>query len=460
MPGSPSAALADHPGLSPQEMEDIVHALVKAALAAGADAADAAVFEGLSRGVSWRLGKLEDSERSEGQDLGLRVLVGQRQAAVSSSDLSRAGLAPLAERAVAMARLAPEDPYCGLAPEDRLARSWQDFDLVDPIEPSTEVLLERAREAEEVALSVEGVTNSLGASAGWGRSGFVLATSGGFVGSYAATAQSLSCGVLAGTGDGMERYFEGTSARHGEDLDSASFIGQTAGEKAVRRLGAKKAKSQSVPVIYDPRLSAGLVGHFVGVITGGTVARGSSFLKDKMGEQVFAKGITIVDDPHRMRGLGSRPFDGEGVANRRWELAKDGRLETWLLNTATARQLGLETTGHASRGTGGPPGISTTNLYMEPGTLTPEELIADIREGFYVTDLIGSGISGVTGDYSRGAGGFWIENGEITYPVNEITVAGNLKDMFLNLTPANDLEFKRRTNAPTIRVDGMTIAGT
>lgn len=457
---SQSLKTSDTHGLSSQDKEDIVDTLVKAALAAGADAADALVAEGVSHGVSWRLGKLEDTERSEGQDLGLRVMIGQRQAAVSSSDLSKGGLAPLADRAVAMAKLAPEDPYCGLAPEDRLAKEMPDLDLVDESEPSTDRLLVMAEEAEESARAVKGVTNSLGASAGWGRSGLVLATSGGFVGSYGATSHSLSCAVLAGEGEAMERDYEGSGARHGDDLDTPEFVGRTAGEKAVKRLGPTKAKSQSVSVIYDPRLSAGILGHLTGAISGGSVARGSSFLKDRMGDQILCPGINIIDDPHRPRGLGSKPFDGEGVANHRTDLVKDGVLQTWLLNSATAKQMGLQTTGHGSRGTGGPPGISTTNLYLEAGALSPEELMADIAQGFYVTDLIGSGVSGITGDYSRGAAGFWIEDGVITYPVNEITIAGNLKDMFLHLTPAGDLEFKRRSNAPTIRIDGMTIAGT
>ncbi len=257
----------------------------------------------------------------------------------------------------------------------------------------------------------------------------------------------------------MERDYEFSSRRHAADLESAAEIGRRAGEKAVRRLGPRKVKSQSVPIVYDPRVSGGLVGHFASAISGSAIARGTSFLKKEMGKPVFAKGISIVDDPHMKRGLRSKPFDGEGVMNRRFHLIEDGVLTTWLLDTATARQLGLETTGHASRGTGGPPSPSTTNLYMEAGCLSVKELIADIRQGLYVTEMIGMGINGVTGDYSRGASGFWIENGEIAYPVSEITVAGNLKDMFLNMTPADDLEFRYGTNAPTIRVEGMTVAG-
>lgn len=258
----------------------------------------------------------------------------------------------------------------------------------------------------------------------------------------------------------MERDYDFTQARHAEDLESAAKIGQSAGERAVKRLNARKMASQSVPVVYDPRVSSGLVGHLAGAISGAGIARGSSFLKDAMGEQIFKAGLCIVDDPHRKRGFGSKPFDGEGVANKRYNLIEYGRLTTWLLDTATARQLGLETTGHASRGIGGPPSPGATNLYMEPGDLSAAELIADIKSGLYITQLIGSGVNGITGDYSRGASGFWIENGEIAFAVNEITVAGNLKSMFAEMTPANDLEFKGRVNAPTIRIDGMTIAGT
>ncbi len=446
--------------LSGSSIEDVVAALVKEAIKAGADAADALVAEGISHAASFRLGKLEDIERSEGQDLGLRVMVGQRQAAVSSSDLSRDGLQPLAERAVAMAKLAPEDPWCGLAPDDRLAKDFPELDLIDPVEPGSDHLIDLARTAEEAALAIEGVTNSGGAGASWGRSGIVLATSAGFVGRYGGTSQGISVSVVAGKGSAMERDYDFTQARHAEDLESAAKIGQSAGERAVKRLNARKMASQSVPVVYDPRVSSGLVGHLAGAISGSGIARGSSFLKDQMGEQIFKAGLCIVDDPHRRRGFGSKPFDGEGVANKRHNLIEDGRLTTWLLDTATARQLGLETTGHASRGIGGPPSPGATNLYMEPGDLSADELIADIKSGLYITQLIGSGVNGITGDYSRGASGFWIENGEIAFAVNEITVAGNLKSMFAEMTPANDLEFKGRVNAPTIRIDGMTIAGT
>lgn len=439
---------------------DIAAMLVERARKAGAEAAEAVVLEGTSLGVSWRLGKLEDVERSEGRDIGLRVFIGKKQASVSSTDLSEAALGPMIERAVAMARVAPDDPWCGLADPGLLARDWPDLDIEDKTpQPSAEALAAVAAEAEEAALAVPGVTNSSGAGASFGRSGVALVTSGGFAGAYAGTSSSFSCSVLAGEGTTMERDYEFSSKRHAADLENAKAVGRRAGEKAVRRLNPRKVKSQSVPIVYDPRVSGGLVGHFASAISGSAITRGTSFLKKEMGKPVFAKGIAIVDDPHMRRGLRSKPFDGEGVKNRRTHLIEDGVLTTWLLDTATARQLGLQTTGHAARGTGGPPSPSTTNLYMEAGCLSVKELIAGIKQGLYVTELIGMGINGVTGDYSRGASGFWIENGEIAYPVSEITVAGNLRDMFVNMTPADDLEFRYGTNAPTIRVEGMTVAG-
>lgn len=440
---------------------DLASMLVERARHAGAEAAEVLVAESASLSVSWRLGKLEDVERSEGRDIGLRVFIGKKQATVSSTDTSEAALQPMIERAVAMARAAPEDPWCGLADKALLARDWPDLDIEDKTPSlSAEELAALAAEAEEAALAVKGVTNSGGASAGTGRSTATLVTSAGFAGTYAGTSSSFSCSVLAGEGTAMERDYDYSSMRHKADLERPAEIGRRAGEKAVRRLHPRKVSSQAVPVVYDPRVSGGLIGHFAGAISGSAIARGTSFLKKAMGQRIFPESISIVDDPHMKRGLRSKPFDGEGVANRRMTLVENGVLATWLLDTATARQLGLQSTGHAARGTGGPPSPSTTNLYMEAGCLTVKELIADIRSGLYITELIGMGVNGVTGDYSRGASGFWIENGEIAYPVSEITVAGNLKDMFLNMTPADDLEFRYGTNAPTIRVEGMTIAGT
>jgi PmbA protein len=447
------------PSNDTRNAQDVLGSLIDAAKKAGADAADALYIEGVSSSVSYRLGKLEDVERAESYDLGLRVFVGQRVAFVSTSDFSSDALAALPGRAVAMARLAPEDKFAGLAPTDRLARDIPALDLEDPAEPGAERLIELARETEGAALAVKGVTNSEGGGASFSRHAVALATSTGFYGRYAATSHGIGVAVLAGEGTGMERDYDQASARHACDLRAAADVGRAAGEKAVRRLNPRKAKSQALPVVFHPDEAAGLLGHFSGAISGASIARGVSFLKDRMGGKVFAPGIRIIDDPHRLRGLRSKPFDGEGVANRRMALVEDGVLTTWLLDCASARQLGLETTGHAARGTGGPPMPSTTNLYLEPGKLSPDDLIADIKQGFYVTELMGMGVNGVTGDYSRGAAGFWIEDGKIAWPVSEVTIAGNLKDMFANLTPASDLQFRHGTNAPTVRIEGMTLAG-
>ncbi len=433
--------------------------LIAAARQAGADAADALIVESVSSGVSYRLGKLEDVERAESTNLGLRVFVGRQVAFVSSSDISQQGLADLPQRAVAMAKLAPEDKYTGLAPAALLAKTIPDLDLEDAHEPSTDFLVDSARAIEGAAMAVKGITNSEGGSASYGRSAIALATSEGFFGRYAATSHGIGVSVLAGEGTLMERDYDSASARHLADLESAEAVGRRAGDLAVARLGPRKVKSQAVPVVYDPREASGLLGHLSSAISGSSIARGVSFLKEQMGEQIFAKGVSIIDDPHRMRGLRSKPFDGEGVRNKRWALIEDGVLKTWLLDCASAKQLGLATTGHAARGTGGPPNPAPTNLYMAPGSVTRDTLIGDISEGFYITELMGMGVNGVTGDYSRGATGFWIENGTIAYPVSEVTIAGNLKDMFRNLVPANDLVFRYGINAPTIRVEGMTVAG-
>ena len=442
-----------------RDPQKILDAVITAAKRQGADAADALLVENLSASVSYRLGKLEDVERSESDDLGLRVFIGNRVAMISSSDFSEDSLAHLPERAIAMARLAPEDKFAGLAPRERLARTIPDLDLEDKNEPAAEILVEWAKTAEQAGLAVPGVTNSEGGGASFSRMAIALATSEGFFGRYAGTSHNIGVAVLAGEGTGMERDYDHASARHAKDLLDAEAIGRSAGEKAVRRLNPRKVKSQSAPVVFDPREAGSLIGHFASAISGVSVARGTSFLKDRMGAEIFAAGIRIIDDPHRPRGLRSKPFDGEGVANARRALIDRGVLTTWLLDCASAKQLGLATTGHAARGTGGPPMPSATNLYMEAGTLSPKALMADIKQGFYVTELMGMGVNGVTGDYSRGAAGFWIENGSLAFPVSEVTIAGNLKDMFRRLTPADDLEFRYGTNAPTCRIEGMTIAG-
>ncbi|MCC6919046.1 MAG: TldD/PmbA family protein [Alphaproteobacteria bacterium] len=441
------------------EALDRLNDLIAEARRLGADAADAIYVESASLGISYRMRELEDVERSESLDIGLRAFVGQRQAISSTTDLRPSSLKALAERVVGMAKTAPEDRYCGLADPAMLAKEFPALDLADDAEPGAERLKTMAAAAEGAALAVPGVTNSEGASASWGRSVVALATSGGFAGAYAGTSQSVSVSVLAGEGTAMERDYEFTSARHMSDLGDPEEVGRKAAELALRRLHPRKAKTASVPIVYDPRVSTSLLGHFAGAINGASIARGVSFLKDKMGQRVFAPGITVVDDPHIVRGLRSKPFDGEGVANARRLLVEDGALTTWMLDSTAGRQLGLSSTGHAARGTGGPPSPAPTNLYMAAGAVSPRELMSDIKQGFYVTELIGMGVNGVTGDYSRGASGFWIENGELAYPVNEITIAGNLTDMFARLVPADDLVFRYGTNVPTVRIEGMTIAG-
>jgi PmbA protein len=439
---------------------DHLQALLKKATGLGADAADAVHLRQISVSHAQRLGEIEKLERSEGEDLGLRVFVGKRQAIVSSSDQSPDALQQLAERAVAMARAVPEDEHCGLADPDALLTSAAlDLDIFDPSEPTTETLIEWAKSAEGAARDVDGVTNSEGGEADWSQSHVAIAATNGFTGAYSGSSFSVSACVLAGEGTEMERDYDYSVAVFGADLEDAAEIGKRAGERTVKRLNPRKAESAKVPVVYEPRVANSIVRHMTGAINGVSIARGTSFLKDSMGQQVFPRTISIIDDPHRPRGLASKPFDAEGLRNDAIAFIEDGVLTQWVLDLRSARQLGLTSNGRASRGTSSPPGPSTTNLHMTPGVLSPEALIGDIKSGLYITDMMGFGVSGITGDYSRGASGFWIENGELAYPVSEITVAGNLKDMFLNLTAANDLEFRYGTNAPTLRIDGMTVAG-
>ena len=440
-------------------LSELADRLLQAARKAGADAADAVAMRSVSQSIEVRDGAVEESERSEGNDVGLRVLVGRRQAVVSTNDVAGDGVAALAERAVAMARAAPEDRFAGLADPDRLARNIPDLDLVDRTLPDVGALEQAARRAEEAGLAVKGVTKSDGASASAGIGGMVLMTSHGFSGSYLGSRHGVSMTAIAGEGTGMERDYDYSSALHAADLDAPEKIGRSAGERAVERLNPRKVATKKVPVVFDRRVAGTLVGHLVGAINGSAIARKTSFLKDKLGAQLFAKGIRVIDDPLRRRGLRSRPFDAEGVAGTRMALVDDGVLKTWLLDSATARELNLATTGHAQRGASSTPSPGPTNLHMEPGIASPQELMKDIGEGFLVTDLIGMGVNAVTGDYSRGAAGFWIENGQPAYPVSEVTIAGHLLEMFKSLTPANDLEFRYGTNAPTVRVEGLTVAG-
>jgi PmbA protein len=445
--------------LDQSALSTLAQRLVEAAKRAGADAADAVAVRGVSQGVEVRDGRVEESERSEGDDVGLRVLVGRRQAVVSTNDISSDGVAKLAERAVAMARVAPDDQYVGLADPSLLAHEFPDLDMLDPVTPSVAELERRAVEAEAAGLAVKGVTKSGGASASAGIGGMVLVTSTGFHGSYLRSSHGISMTAIVGDGTAMERDYDYTSAQHAADLASPASVGRKAGERAVARFGPRKVETCKVPVVYDPRVSNSLVGHLVGAANGASIARKTSFLKDRLGQQLFNNSIRIIDDPLRVRGLRSQPFDAEGVAVKKLAIIDEGVLTSWLLDSATARELGLITTGHAQRGVSSSPSPGSYNLHLEAGEPTPAELISDIAQGFYVTDLIGSGVNGVTGDYSRGASGFWIENGEITYAVSEVTIAGHLIEMFRSLIPANDLEFRYGVNAPTLRIEGLTVGG-
>lgn len=440
-------------------MLDLLSDLVAKAKRAGADAADALAVDSQSVSYGVRLGKLEKLERSESTDLGLRVLIGKRQAVVSTSERGGAKLDELVQRAIDMARIAPEDPYCGLADPGEIARDFPDLDLDDPVEPPIELIEARARAAEDAAMAVAGVTNSEGGEADWSRSVMALVASNGFARAYARSSHSVVASVIAGEGTGMERDYDYSAVLHGADLMDPAAVGRSAGERAVRRLNPRKAASQKVPVVFDPRVAGGIVRHLSGAINGQSIARGTSFLRDKMGHQLFPKTITIIDDPFRKRGLGSRPVDGEGIAPVTRPIIDRGQLTTWLLDLRSARQLGLKSTGHAARGTTSPPNPAPTNLYLEPGAQSPHELIKDVGTGLYVTDLIGMGVNMVTGQYSRGAAGFWIEGGELVYPVSEITVAGSLLDMFASLRVADDLEFRYGVDAPTLALEGLTVGG-
>lgn len=437
-------------------LTDRVAALVEAARKAGADTADAVAVRGRSTSVSVRLGKVESTNASEGDDVSLRVFVGKRVASVSATASSDP--AGLAERAVAMAKVSPEDPFQGLADADLLAKAIRDLDLYDPIEVTPDSLREAALAAEEAALAVPGVTNSGGSGASAGLGGMVLATSYGFVGHYVGSRFGRSASVTAGEGTKMERDYEYSSRLHYADLESPEEIGRKAGERTVRRLNARKARTGSVDVVFDPRVARGIAGHLAGAINGASVARKTSFLRDRMGEQVAAVGITVTDEPMMVRGQASRPFDGEGVAGQKLIMVDNGVLNHWFLSTSAARELGLATNGRGAR-SGSSVSPSSTNLAIEPGERTPEDMIKSLKTGFYVTEVFGQGVDMITGEYSRGASGLWIENGELTYPVAEVTIASNLKDMFLRMVAANDLDRNFGTASPTLLIEGMTLAG-
>jgi len=436
--------------------------LLDAARKAGADQADALAVRGTSVSIDVLKGKLEHAERSEGVDIGLRVMLGQRQACVSASDMSTATIETMAERAVAMAREAPEDPYIGLADAGQLATSWDidALELADPTaEPDPAELEEHARRAEAAALTIDGVTQVQSTSTGYGENAIHLATSNGFSGGYARTSRSLSLAAISGEGTTMERDWAGEGRTFQADLPSPEEIGKEAGERTAARIGAKQPPTGAYPVLFDERISGSLIGHLLGASNGSSIVRGASWLREKLGEQVLPAHLSIIEDPHRARIGGSRPFDGEGLPTARRAIVENGVLTGWTLDLATARQLGLQSTANAARGTSAPPSPATSNVTLTPGEATREALLAQMGTGLLVTSMIGSTINPTTGDYSRGASGFWVENGEITYPVNECTIAGNLLDMLMRITPANDAKAHHSRQVPSLLVEGMTLAG-
>ena len=451
-----------HNSLMKNTLEALAQSALAAALKAGADSADVITLEGRSVSLDIRQGKLEQAERAEGTDLGLRVMVGQRQAMVSSSDIRPEAIAQVAERAVAMAHEAPEDPYIGLAAHEELATSWDicAFELYDDTpEPSPETLQEDARRAEAAALANPGVSQVQSASASYSQTTVQLATSTGFSGGYQRSSRSLSCVAIAGTGLGMERDYDGDGRIFQADLRSADEIGALAAARAVARLNPKKPKTGSYPILFDERISSTLVGHLLAAVNGAMVARGSSWLRDALGEEVLPKHLSIVEDPHRPRTSASRPFDAEGLPTAPRHIVRDGVLEGWTLDLANARKLGMKSTANAARGTGSAPSPSVWNIALTQGTQTHAELLRDMGTGFLVTSLIGSTINPNTGDYSRGASGFWVENGEITHAVNEVTIAGNLRDMLRTIVPANDARTHLSRVVPSLLLEGLTLAG-
>ncbi len=437
----------------------VANDLVQMALKAGATSADAMAISSLSQGVSLRHGVIEEFEQSESQDVGLRVFVGQSAALISGSVLTKDGLQRLVERSIAMAKLAPPDPYSGIAEPSQLAKEFPDLDLVSKTEKTMEELKALAERAENAGLAIKGVTRSNGGSASSSKRLVAMAASNGFARAWERTSFSNSASVVAGEGTAMERDYDGHGASHFEDMESPEKIGTTAGERAVARLNPRKIASQRIPVLYDRRVASSLVGHLLGGINGSSIARGTSFLKEDLGKVLFAPNVTLVEDPHRLRGPASRPCDGEGLPTVKRNIIDQGVLTTWIMDLRAARQLGLPPTGHGARGLTSPPSASTSNIHMEAGGRSPEEMMKDFGTGLLVTEFIGSTINMVTGDYSRGASGFWIENGEKAYPVSGITVAGNLRDMFKALEPASDLIFRGGMNVPSCFLGEMTIAG-
>lgn len=445
--------------LDPAALEQLADDLVKAALKVGADAAEAGLVESRSLQASIRKGALEDLERSESRDAGLRVFIGGRQAGVTFSDLSGPGRQLAVERAIAMAKVAPEDPYCGLVEPGELARNIPDIPLYEAIEWDPSVLENLGLAMEEAALKVDEIDMVSSAGASFGAGASALVTSTGFSASKLASSCSMGVAPLARRGDLMERDYEGHSARRFGDLKDASEIGRIAAERAAARLGSKKAPGGKMPVIFDKRAADVFLGSLLGAISGPAIARGNSFLKSKMGERIFAEGIDVIEDPLRAWGHGSRAFDGEGVPVKARALIEDGVLTTWLLNASSARQLSLPLTGHASQGLGSPPGVRTSNVHLSAGERSRDELISDAGNGLLVMEMFGPSLNENTGDWSVGVAGFAIEDGKIAYPVSEMTVAGNLVDIFARLEPGADLEFDHATNSPSVLVDALSVGG-
>ena len=441
------------------KLVETLDALLLKAKQAGAEDADGIVTYGRSLSVSVRGGALEDIDNSEGRDVGLRVMIGGRQACVSSSDVSARSLEQLAERAVAMAKLAPVDPFCGLPDHVVDDVDVAKYDLIDTHVSTPESLKERALTVEAATLGVKGVAQAMGSSASFSQGDFAFGNSRGFRAGWASSRHGISTAAIAERDGAMERDYDYASRRHFNDLPDPVQIGKTAGARAVARLGSEKIASGAMTVIYDERKASSLLSAFLGAINGNGITRGVSYLKDQLGQQIFPRHLNIIDDPLMPRGLATRPCDGEGVAVAHRTLVDDGVLKTWLLNTSTAKQLEMVSTGHASRSVSHPPGVGPSNVYIEAGILSREAMFADTGEGLLVTDMFGPNVNANTGDYSVGVSGFLIENGVLTKPVSEITIAGNLIEMFGTMTPANDLKFESTVNAPTLRIEGMMVAG-
>ncbi|MFC2968404.1 TldD/PmbA family protein [Acidimangrovimonas pyrenivorans] len=446
----------------PTTLSDLTDALLQAARRAGAEAADAIAVDGSSVSIDVRGGVLEQAERSEGIEIGLRVLIGKRQACVSASDTRDATLAEMAERAVAMAKEAPEDATVGLADPDQLARDWDlaALEMADPApEPEAAALEDDARRAEAAALAVKGISKVDAVGAGYGRRRIHLAGTNGFSGGYTRTSRSVSCVAITGAGTAMERDYYGDGRVFQSDMMAPEEVGRLAAERTVARAGARKPPSGAYPVLYDERVASSLIGHLLAASNGAAIVRGSSWLRDNLGEQVLPAGLSVIEDPHRPRVSGTRPFDAEGLPTARRTLVDNGVLTGWTLDLGTARKLGLSSTANAARGTSSPPSPSTSNIALTEGTQSRDELMREMGTGLLVTSLMGSSINPTTGDYSRGASGFWIEGGEIAYPVNECTIAGNLHEMLRSLIPANDARHYLSTVVPSLLVEGLTLAG-